>query len=505
MLNKQMIGSVVIGALFGCALLGSQTVSAKSTAKVVYNHVLKGSGNRRNVNLTGRNGIYSKPGILKGARTIVSKSNAKRLRAANSDPDNFRAYRIIKTNRGSYYYKVVSFDQKVRGWVYGGRSRTGFYGGVTPFNTVQKTVTPSLKTDGKTTYQLPTSELSSSSNTFFFQEPQFTQYKVGRKKTADSKVITSTAAYKNIPFSLVGAVQATRSGKVWYQIASTNADIHHAWIPAAKLSAADVVKTSSANETANSNSNNNSNQTTTSNGSTGTTSIVPAGPTVGEASLAGRNAYLNGQSLNSNYSHDASIQVAYEQGYHEIQAAVMTAKQAASTDFKQGTNLNQSYSSDLAVQKAYTDMYNACSSARQQGIQDCTDGKLSNASNYSVDKMIQAAYQDGYDSIAAKNDIYQLGISFTVDGKDVSGQFWTALTKQQQDALVATAQKDRFPQTKTEITSDDVKKVLEDAGILSITFNGKKITFKDADPVAITPSTAVTNVAVTAHYVTASK
>ncbi|WP_279404252.1 hypothetical protein [Secundilactobacillus kimchicus] len=83
---------------------------------------LKTDANTRNVIVTGNNAIATKAATMQGARTI--KSAAALQSAQSSDKVgsfNFRAYAVATTDRGSVYYKVVSFDKSVRGWIYGAR------------------------------------------------------------------------------------------------------------------------------------------------------------------------------------------------------------------------------------------------------------------------------------------------------------------------------------------------------------------------------------------------
>lgn len=80
MINKKIVSFIALGALAGVAMLNTQTASAKGVNKVVYNRSLGGAGNSRNVNLTARNAIYSKPGIFKSAKMVVSKSKVRSLK-----------------------------------------------------------------------------------------------------------------------------------------------------------------------------------------------------------------------------------------------------------------------------------------------------------------------------------------------------------------------------------------------------------------------------------------
>lgn len=69
---------------------------------------------------TGKNAVYSKPGTVKGAKVVASKSTMASLANTKSVSAQFMAYQEATTSKGVKYLKVVSFDKKIRGYVYVG-------------------------------------------------------------------------------------------------------------------------------------------------------------------------------------------------------------------------------------------------------------------------------------------------------------------------------------------------------------------------------------------------
>lgn len=192
----------------------STTASAKSAAKVTSDKVMKSDATTRNINLTGKNAIYTKPGTVKGSKVVATTTTTKNLKNDKTSQKNFRAYRMAKTNRGSYYYKVVSFDKQYRGWVYGGKTANEFNGGVSAYTTFKEgTLTDAQKS---TTYKITKVGKANDGSQVTYKAPAWTQYKVGR-------AITDTSAYTGAKFSIDKVGTRTREGDTWVHIVNTNA------------------------------------------------------------------------------------------------------------------------------------------------------------------------------------------------------------------------------------------------------------------------------------------
>lgn len=189
----------------------STTASAKSAAKVTSDKVLTTDATKRNVNLTGTNAIYSKPGTVKGAKVVATTTTAKNLNKSTTSRENFRAYRVAKTNRGSIYYKVVSYNKVYRGWVYGGKSADTFAGGLTSYDTFKEgTLTADQKSGN---YKLTNPGKTEAGLTY--KQPAWTQYKIG-------KTIADTTAYKDATFSVDKVGTRTREGDTWVHVVNQN-------------------------------------------------------------------------------------------------------------------------------------------------------------------------------------------------------------------------------------------------------------------------------------------
>lgn len=219
-MRKSLAKSIYFGAaaLAFAGIVGttSTTANAATAAKITSNKTLTTAATSRNVNLTGTNAVYTKVGTLKGAKVVASTTTAKKLSTSTNGAANFRAYRVATTNRGSVYYKVVSFDGSYRGWVYGGKSTSKFAGGVASYDTT-KTATAPKSTD---VYTLKSSAVSSTANKAFYAQPAWAQYKVGRAKV-NGATLTSTSAYKDTKFTFSDAV-TNREGDTFYKVASAS-------------------------------------------------------------------------------------------------------------------------------------------------------------------------------------------------------------------------------------------------------------------------------------------
>lgn len=197
----------------------STTASAKSYATAGAYSTLKSDATTRNVEATGTNALYSKPGTVKGAKVVASKATMAKLASSKKSADYFRAYGVKTTNRGSVYYKVVTMDGKYRGYVYGGKSDTTFAGGIKSASTTTTATTPATKT-----YYLAK---PGTTNTLW-TTPKYTQYKA-------SKVINSTEALASDQFVVDSAATKTREGSLYYHVTDQTNKSISGWIYAGAL------------------------------------------------------------------------------------------------------------------------------------------------------------------------------------------------------------------------------------------------------------------------------
>ncbi|WP_461244281.1 hypothetical protein [Secundilactobacillus muriivasis] len=113
----------------------------------------------------------------------------------------FRAYQVATTNRGSVYYKIVSFDGKYRGWIYGGKTTTAFGGGIASTDTMTAAAKPTTTTG----YTL----VDATKNTLWVN-PSYSQYKA---KKADMSGYTAGDT-----FTVTDAATKTREGWLYYKV-----------------------------------------------------------------------------------------------------------------------------------------------------------------------------------------------------------------------------------------------------------------------------------------------
>ncbi|MGF2385629.1 S-layer protein [Lentilactobacillus otakiensis] len=230
------IGVAALGLVAAVGTANATQASAKSYAKVTSNKTLGGDATSRNVNFTGKSALYTKAGTLRGARVKASKAVLGSFANSKSSQHNVRAYRVATTNRGSVYYKVVSFDGAYRGWIYGGKSSDAFGGGVAQYNTTTDPAanpdangsvssSATINTQGQTnalsatqkaaTYKIANPGTSNDGTEVTYTYPAWTQYKKGR-------VITDSTPYKDATFKVVDQTVRTREGDLWVKIQATD-------------------------------------------------------------------------------------------------------------------------------------------------------------------------------------------------------------------------------------------------------------------------------------------
>lgn len=200
-LKKSLYFGLAAVSVLAASSLATTTASAKTYAKVTSNKTMTTAPETRNVTTNGTNALYTKAGTLRGARVVASKSTMAALGNSNKSQNYFRAYQVATTNRGSVYYKIVSFDGKYRGWIYGGKSTTAFGGGINAANTMTSADKPAT-TSGYTL-------VDATKNTLWVN-PSYSQYKAQK---ADMSGYTAGDT-----FTVTDAATKTREGWLYYKV-----------------------------------------------------------------------------------------------------------------------------------------------------------------------------------------------------------------------------------------------------------------------------------------------
>ena len=213
--NSLYLGLAVLS--LGSVTAISTTANAASKAKVTSDVTLKTAAESRNVEAIGTNALYSKPGTVKGAKRVASKTTMKKMANSKKSADYFRAYRVAQTNRGTVYYKVVSMDGKYRGYIYGGKDIKAFAGGIKSADTTTTASMPA-KTTGY--------HLANANKNGLWTAPKNTQYK--------AKSISLYSANKTDTFTVSKAETKTREGSLYYYVTDDNDNSIAGWIYAGK-------------------------------------------------------------------------------------------------------------------------------------------------------------------------------------------------------------------------------------------------------------------------------
>ncbi|MFC6182116.1 hypothetical protein [Lactiplantibacillus daowaiensis] len=207
--NGFIITSLVMAGMMSGIISINET--ARANEQVGAYTELKTNGFKRNIETTGKYGLFTKPEPDKGAKMVLSRSIMKRMgtytqkdRAYYLSHDHrndaykgsryyFRAYGYRRATDGSIYYRVVTMNGKYRGYVYGGKQLNKFSGGV---KYAQTTTAAQADFDWDWAYFID--------NAPILTAPNYTQYKVkivandyikygqDRLQVFKSKVVTRT-------------------------------------------------------------------------------------------------------------------------------------------------------------------------------------------------------------------------------------------------------------------------------------------------------------------------
>ncbi|KRN02944.1 hypothetical protein FD13_GL001260 [Levilactobacillus senmaizukei DSM 21775 = NBRC 103853] len=203
-----------LAALSLGAVATVSTANAASKAKVVSSKTLNTDPTTRNVQPNGKNALFTKPGTVKGAKTVASKKTMKKLAGSAKSSDYFRAYYQKVTNKGAVYYKVVSMNGKYRGYIYGGKKAGTFAGGIKKSSTTRDR---NLPTNTTVYFTKPgTSNVT-------WSAPKYTQYKA-------TKSVKDTKPYANDTLKITAAATKTREGSMYYYVTDAAHPSVKGWI-----------------------------------------------------------------------------------------------------------------------------------------------------------------------------------------------------------------------------------------------------------------------------------
>lgn len=226
--NLKIMGALAGAFAIGTMILTTQADAAKKV-KVTSNVPITATKvTNRNVAITGKNKIYNKAGVLKNAKAVTSAKQLKQLGNSQRSKDFFNVYRMATTNKGQVYYKVVSFEGKWRGWIYGGKTKADYQGGIRSVQTTKDVPLPDDVKNAKFTLGNP--GISGTSNSW--TAIPWSQYGA-RLKTTDSR------PYANDELRVTAAKQLTRQyyGTFYYVVDDTHPEFN-GWLNSSSLKAA---------------------------------------------------------------------------------------------------------------------------------------------------------------------------------------------------------------------------------------------------------------------------
>lgn len=213
-LKKTLYLSLAAVSLGAVSLVSTTSASAKSYAKAYAYHTLKTDATKRNVEATGTNALYTKPGTVKGAKIVASKATMGKLATSKKSGDYLRAYGVKTTNRNSVYYRVVTMNGKYRSYIYGGKTTDAFAGGIKSAETMTKADMPK-----ETTVYFA----NPGKKNVTWDAPYLTQYK-------SEKQVANTMPFAGDKLVITDAAKKTREGSLYYYVKDTNHPSVSGWI-----------------------------------------------------------------------------------------------------------------------------------------------------------------------------------------------------------------------------------------------------------------------------------
>lgn len=212
-MQSQLAKSLYLGLAalsFGAVATAAATTTsadAAAKAKIVSKSAL--GKDSKNVEVTGTNAIYTKPGTVRGAKLVASKKTVKKLANSNHSKDYFRAYHMAVTNRGTVYYKIVSMNGKYRGYIYGGKVKGTIGAGIKEAQTVKEATMPT-RTAGF--------HIKNVKKNTLWTAPQHTTYKAHK--------VNMYGTTKEDTFTVSKAETKTKEGSLYYYVTSDkNSDV----------------------------------------------------------------------------------------------------------------------------------------------------------------------------------------------------------------------------------------------------------------------------------------
>lgn len=226
------LGLAALGFVTVVGATNATSVSAMSYAKP---KLTKNLDKNVNVALNGNNALYTREGTFKGAKKVASTTTLKKLNQSKHGQDNWLAYRYTITDRGSVYYKVVSFDKAYRGWVYGGKAANKFAGGLSTYTTLKATDT--ISDTNKGNFKFATPGKTNDGTSLTYKDPMWTKMGSGR-------VIKDSSKFTDDVLTITKQGIRTRENDEWVFVEDEANPTINGWVMRKGLVANDKISAS---------------------------------------------------------------------------------------------------------------------------------------------------------------------------------------------------------------------------------------------------------------------